>query len=195
MIQDISISLGACETNLLELTTAFATFANQGKPVWPYGITLIKNKAGEVLYRHESSEEKPIVSPQALSYMRELLRGVVATGSGRATNIDETVAGKTGSNGDRDAWFFGYREIPNDSTKAQGFTNVIVGVWVGNDDNKPMAKFSTGGRLPTQIAAAFLKGPHVEQKEKIEQKIKKLKESKNQTTTQVTLDQQLKGLL
>lgn len=157
--EDWSLCLGTCETTLLEMATAYATFANQGNEVWPYGILEIRDKEGNILYQREDAAKRVIVAPQIVTYMRQLLRGVVENGSGRAANIDPSVSGKTGSNEDRDAWFFGYREtLPEAMSDVQGFTNVTVGVWVGNDDNKPMAKQSTGGRLPARIAAAFLKG-------------------------------------
>lgn len=156
----LSIALGACEGTLLELTSVHATFANEGRAVWPYGILEIRDRDGNILYNHSEEENKKIIQDVALSGMRELLRGVTTKGSGRAANVDGNVSGKTGSNGDRDAWFIGYRESEDDAVaSAAGFTNIVVGVWVGNDDNKPMAKRSTGGRMPTRVAAAFLKGP------------------------------------
>jgi penicillin-binding protein 1A len=195
MIQDLSISLGTCETTLLEMATTFATFANQGQAVWPYGITEIKTKKGEVLYAHTPPEPRTIVATMPLLHMRELLRGAVANGSGRVANIDESVSGKTGSNGDRDAWFFGYRETPPENIDTvKGFTNVVVGVWVGNDNNKPMAKMSTGGRLPTQIIADFLKGSTAEFFENRQKKLEIIKTPKTQTKDQVQLDQLIKGI-
>ena len=161
---DLSISLGTGEATLLELTTAYATFANQGLAVWPYGIWEVRDKSGNILYRHPDHPGRQIISASVLQGMREMLRAVVESGSGRATNIDGSVAGKTGSNGDKDAWFFGYRENQQATTEAeiQGYNNVVVGVWVGNDNNRPMAKVSTGGRMPTRIAAAFFKGESFE---------------------------------
>ena len=159
---DLSISLGTGETTLLELTTAYATFANQGRAVWPYGILEIRDKSGNILYHHSDHPGKAIVSDTVLEGMRRMLRAVIETGSGRAANIDATVFGKTGSNGDRDAWFLGFREgensLEHEPSKDEGRKNIVVGVWVGNDNNKPMAKNSTGGRMPTRIAASFLKG-------------------------------------
>ncbi|WP_165380334.1 transglycosylase domain-containing protein [Candidatus Finniella inopinata] len=159
---DLSISLGTGEATLLELATAYATFANQGLAVWPYGIWEIRDKSGNILYQHPNNPGKQIVNTTVLQGMRDMLRAVVETGSGRAANIDASVAGKTGSNGDKDAWFFGYRENQDDSEN-KGYSNIVVGVWVGNDNNKPMAKVSTGGRMPTRIAASFFKGENFEQ--------------------------------
>lgn len=158
MEEHISLSLGAIETTLLDLTAAFATFANDGRAVWPYGILEIRDKEGNILYRREEQPTPIVIKQDPLDKMRVLLRAVIAEGSGRAANLSPTVMGKTGSNGDRDAWFVGMREYqPNDI----GFQNLVLGVWTGNDNNKNMAKYSTGAVLPTRVAAAFLRGPDV----------------------------------
>ncbi len=174
---DLTISLGTGEATLLELTTAYATFANQGRAVWPYGILEIKDKSGHTLYKHEDTPGKSIIGSVALQGMREMLRGVVEFGSGRAANVDPTVAGKTGSNGDIDAWFFGYKETPSENNEA-----LVVGVWTGNDSNRPMAKISTGSRMPTRIAGAFFKQTPVKH------------QTRSGNKTPVTLDDYLKGL-
>ncbi len=154
---DLTISLGTGETTLLELTTAYATFANQGRAVWPYGILEIRDRSGNIVFKHQDSPGKPIINSTVLQNMRELLRAVVEIGSGRAANIDPTIAGKTGSNGDRDAWFFCYREQTS-NPEIEGPGGLVIGVWTGNDNNRPMAKASTGSRIPTRVAAAFLRG-------------------------------------
>lgn len=158
MEEHISLSLGAIETTLLDLTAAFATFANEGRAVWPYGILEIRDKEGNILYKREEQPTPIIVKSEALHKMRTLLRAVIAEGSGRAANLAPTVMGKTGSNGDRDAWFIGMREHQEDDG---GFQDLVVGVWTGNDNNKHMAKQSTGSMIPTRVAAAFLRGPEV----------------------------------
>lgn len=158
MEEHISLSLGAIETTLLDLTAAFATYANQGRAVWPYGILEIRDKEGNILYRREEQPTQMIIKPDVLIKMRTLLRACVGEGSGGAANVSPTVMGKTGSNGDRDAWFISMREpIENDI----GFQNLVLGIWTGNDHNTPMAKESTGSRLPTRVAAAFYRGPDV----------------------------------
>lgn len=169
MTNDLSISLGSCETTLLELLTVHATYANQGQAVWPYGILEIRDKSGNILYRHPNQSGRQIINTPVLNNMREMLRAVVEEGSGRASNVDSYTAGKTGSNGNRDAWFFTYREKPIDDFENEmtGYKDIVVGVWVGNDNNAPMAPSSTGGRIPTRIAASFFK------KEKFNQDKKK----------------------
>ena len=137
----------------------------------------IKDKSGHTLYKHEDTPGKSIIGSVALQDMREMLRGVVEFGSGRAANVDPTVAGKTGSNGDIDAWFFGYKETPSENNEA-----LVVGVWTGNDSNRPMAKISTGSRMPTRIAGAFFKQTPVKH------------QTRSGNKTPVTLDDYLKGL-
>ncbi len=162
MEEHLSLSLGAIESTLLDLTTAFATYANQGCAVWPYGILEIRDKDGTILYRREEQQTQTVIKPEPLAKMRTLLRAVIGGGSGFRANLSPTVMGKTGTNGDkngnRDAWFFSMREpIENDI----GFQNLVVGVWTGNDTNKLMANDCSGSGLPAMVAAAFYRGPDV----------------------------------
>lgn len=145
MITDLSICLGTTEVTLLELVSAFATFANNGYGVWPYGIVEIRNKKGDILYQRQEPEAVPVVQSYHVAQMVKLLMGVVERGTGRASKINFPSAGKTGSNGDRDAWFIGFT------------SELVAGIWTGNDDNKPMAKNSTGGQLPAKTWAEFMK--------------------------------------
>ena len=94
---------------------------------------------GEVLYRHMPTEVR-VVAPEAAAGMQQLMAAVVADGTGRAARLpDRVAAGKTGTSQDgRDAWFVGYAG------------NWVAGVWLGNDDNRPM-KGVGGGGLPARI--------------------------------------------
>lgn len=159
--KNLSITLGSGESTLLELTTAYATFANRGYAVWAYGVEKISDKKGNIIYEHANERGKKLILSQNLSYMNEMMRAVIEWGTGKAANINEEIRGKTGSNGNRDAWFFGYTP------------QLVVGVWVGNDSNKPMARQSTGGRMPARIAGAFLKNilNREEEKDDLEEKI------------------------
>ncbi|MEI7493317.1 MAG: PBP1A family penicillin-binding protein [Alphaproteobacteria bacterium] len=162
MEEHLSLSLGAIEATLLDLTSAFATYANQGRAVWPYGILEIRDKEGNILYRREEQQTQIIIKPEPLAKMRTLLRAVVDGRSGYRANVSPTVMGKTGTNGDKsgniDAWFFSLREpLENDI----GFQNLVVGVWTGNDKNKRMANESSGSNLPALVTAAFYRGPEV----------------------------------
>ncbi|GAB5467325.1 MAG: PBP1A family penicillin-binding protein [Rhodospirillales bacterium] len=137
--QNLTLSLGAGEVTLLELTGAFAVFANQGRSVWPYGIKTIQGREGTTLFRRPEEVYHRVVRPQTVDAMNDLLHAVVSWGTGRRADPGRPAAGKTGTSQDfRDAWFVGFT------------ADLVVGVWVGNDDGTPMDKV-TGGRLPAEI--------------------------------------------
>ncbi|MEC9367926.1 MAG: PBP1A family penicillin-binding protein, partial [Pseudomonadota bacterium] len=120
-----SLALGASEVSLLELTAAYAAVAAGRYPVRPTGIS-----------------DRPWQTQRSMpetEAMRALLRGVVSHGTGRGARLGVATYGKTGTSQDyKDAWFVGYAG------------DLVVGVWVGNDDSKPM-KGVTGGSLPASI--------------------------------------------
>ncbi len=141
---DLTIALGTSEVSLYELTAAFASIANEGRPVMPYAISSIKDAKGEVLYKRESSGFESVLSGQTQKYAREILRAVVADGTGHKANISSEVFGKTGTSQNfRDAWFVGFDD------------DYVVGVWIGNDDNSATKKI-TGGSLPAELFANIL---------------------------------------
>ena len=141
-----SLALGASEVSLLELTGAYAVVANGGDGLWPYGITEIRDRDGRVLYRRQGSGPGRVLDGPTAAAMRGLLRAVVARGTGRAAQIDDAgvpVAGKTGTSQDfRDAWFVGYTP------------ELVAGVWLGNDDSRPMDNV-TGGGAPARLWRDF----------------------------------------
>ncbi len=107
--------------------------------------------------RDDGQYETPrVMTAKSYHELRHALNTVVTEGTGRRANIDGTVSGKTGSNGNRDAWFIGYRET-KEGRDNSGFTDVVVGAWVGNDNNSDMHPKSMGGFLPATIAKTFLK--------------------------------------
>ncbi len=139
-----SIALGAFEVTPLEIAGAYVPFSNGGIGVVPYGITEIRTRAGEVLYRHANDTNARVIGEGVLGELNDLLTAVVSYGTGRGAQLDRPVAGKTGTSSDfRDAWFIGYTG------------DLVAAVWVGNDDNTPMNKV-TGGGLPTQIWKSFM---------------------------------------
>lgn len=151
---NLTIALGAGEVTLLDLTAAFAVLANKGCSTNPHGILLIRNRQGQVLYRRRKSSGVKVISDYALENMRFALNEVTIRGTGRRARIGNTVSAKTGSNKNTDAWFAGYREFyENDDNR--GFTDLVVGVWAGNDHNEDMHRRSVGGRVPAMIARAF----------------------------------------
>ena len=121
-----SLALGSNEVNLLELTNAYGTFANQGNYVESHGIRRILNREGDVIW---SAKYKPkqVLDADSSAIMTWMLRNVVTDGTGAAAQLDDRqVAGKTGTTDEsRDLWFIGY--IPQ----------LVAGVWLGNDDNTP----------------------------------------------------------
>jgi len=137
---DPSLALGTSEVTLLELTGAFAPFANNGYPVVPYAIRRISTRDGKLLYDRRGEGFGQAVSPYDLGAMNRMMRAVVTIGTGKRAQFgDFEIAGKTGTSQDyRDAWFIGYT------------ADLIAGVWVGNDDNSP-TKRVTGGSIPADI--------------------------------------------
>lgn len=140
-----SLALGTSEVSLLELTAAYAPFANAGNLAPPYAILRIRTPKGRVLYRRPDRPQTSIVAPENLTKMLTVLRAVVETGTGRTARLaDRESAGKTGTTQDfRDAWFIGFT------------ADLICGVWAGNDDNAPM-NHATGGTLPARVFKTFM---------------------------------------
>ena len=140
-----SLALGTSDVTPLELTGAYAAFANGGDGVMPYAITRITSPAGGVLYARKGSGTGRVMSAEGAAEVTGLMEETVKTGTGRAARLDERPsAGKTGTTQDyRDAWFVGFS------------ADYVTGVWIGNDDNASMHK-ATGGGLPAQIFKAFM---------------------------------------
>jgi len=142
---DPALPLGVHDVTLLELTAAYAVFANRGQAVIPYVIRDIRDGAGRLLYRREAAGDIPVASQPTAAAMDDLLTAAVSQGTGRAARLTGyRAAGKTGTTQDnRDAWFIGY---------AGGLT---AGIWMGNDDAAPMQGVSGGG-LPARLWRGFM---------------------------------------
>ena len=144
LASDASIALGTSEVNLLELVSAYAPFANGGTGVLAYGISDISDSDGRTIYRRGGSGPGPVIEPQYVGMMNDMLAGVITHGTGRAAALPRPAAGKTGTTQDyRDAWFIGYT------------AQLVAGVWFGNDDDTPMNKV-TGGSLPAAAWHQFM---------------------------------------
>jgi penicillin-binding protein 1A len=144
LARDASIALGTGEVNLLELVSAYTPFANGGTGVLAYGISEIRDTGGSIVYRREGSGPGPVVAPELVGLMNEMLAGVIAHGTGKSAALPRPAAGKTGTTQDyRDAWFIGYT------------ADLVAGVWLGNDDDTPMNKV-TGGSLPASAWRTFM---------------------------------------
>ena len=143
----LATALGASEVSLLELTGAFAPFANGGEGVIPYGIVEIREVSGRVLWRRSGGAGRAIARAH-LPQMLDMLGAVVRNGTGRAALLDRPAAGKTGTSQEfRDAWFVGFT------------ADLLAGVWMGNDDNVPMERI-TGGSLPARAWRGFMIEAH-----------------------------------
>lgn len=120
-----SLALGASEVNLFELTSAYGTFAYNGVHVKPVSIRRILDREGNVIYEGKKESQRAL-DEESAAITTWMLEGVVKHGTGQPAYLGQPVAGKTGtSDKSRDLWFVGY--IPQ----------LVTGVWLGNDDNRP----------------------------------------------------------
>ena len=141
---DLSVALGAYEVDLLDLTSAYQVFQQDGRRVEPYLISTITNAHGDVLYAHPDAAGPQVFDPQKNRLMVQMMRGVITHGTGKKADIGRPAAGKTGTSQNwRDAWFVGFTP------------DWVAGVWVGNDRSRPMAKVA-GGELPSQLWRRFM---------------------------------------
>ncbi|MCW6537231.1 transglycosylase domain-containing protein [Sphingomonas lycopersici] len=138
-----SMVLGTSDVRLIDMTRAFASVANQGVAVTPYGILKVTAN-NEVIYQHQVDRSRVLVAPQVAAQMIDLLQTAVNTGTGRAAQIGRPVAGKTGTtSSSKDGWFLGF---------SSGLT---TGVWMGRDDAKPIAGLH-GGTAPARAWHDFM---------------------------------------
>lgn len=138
-----SLALGPSEVTLLDMTEAFAALALGRMPVSATGIeTLRFGEEGQALGVTGVNDREQTRLTRTREPMLDLLRAVVTEGTGRAAAIEGLdIVGKTGTSQEsRDAWFIGFAH-------GQG---IVIGVWVGNDDNAPMDRV-TGGGIPARI--------------------------------------------
>ena len=137
---EATIALGTANCSLLELTAAYAAFAADGYPVRPHGLTAPTEKSWlEALGNGSKS-----LGSRIRADMRDLLAASVASGTGRHAALSIDSFGKTGTSQDnRDALFVGFAG------------DLIVGVWIGNDDNSPNPGLSGGG-IPARIWQDFM---------------------------------------
>ncbi len=163
----LSISLGSAETTLLKLTTAYCSFVNGGKLVKPIMIDRIQDSQGVTIYNSEQrtcndceqltydSNSVPkilnnfnqIFSPESAYQMTSMLEGVIKRGTGkRLKDLNLDIAGKTGTtNKNTDTWFIGFT------------SKLVVGVYVGMDDPKPLGKNETGAKTAMPVFKEFFK--------------------------------------
>nr|WP_080325454.1 PBP1A family penicillin-binding protein [Anaerovibrio lipolyticus] len=146
---NLSTALGGITRGVtpLELTSAYCTFANKG--IYAKGTPIVKvlDKDGNVLEEYPNpASSRRVLKEETAANLDSMLQGVVSHGTGTRANIGGHVAGKTGTTSEyHDAWFVGY------------VSDLVVGVWIGTDDNQTMGTM-TGGTLPADIWRIFMKG-------------------------------------
>lgn len=147
-----AIALGTSEAKLIEMTAVFATIANGGMRVTPYGVREIRLRGDATpIDSRSNGPGEQVISERTAGLLTDMLMAVVTDGTGRRARLDGwEVAGKTGTTQKaRDAWFI-------------GFTSEFVGaVWMGYDDNRPLTGV-TGGGLPAEIWAEVMKRVHTD---------------------------------
>ena len=162
----LSMSLGAGETKLIKMASAYSILVNGGKKVDPYLIERIQNRNGQTIYRHDTrecenclvekwenqsvpelqDEREQIIDPLSAYQMVSILEGVVQYGTGaRLRSIGKHLAGKTGTtNRNQDAWFVGFSP------------DLVVAVYVGFDEPKSLGKYETGAAAALPIFYNFM---------------------------------------
>ena len=136
-----ALALGASEATLLEMTGAYAGILNGGSSVTPYGLTELRLKDQEdPIIGPGGGIGERVISENAAQQLIWMMSKVVESGTGARARLDGyQVAGKTGTTSEaRDAWFIGFT------------ADYVTGVWMGYDDNTPLAGV-TGGGLPAEI--------------------------------------------
>ena len=164
--QTLAMALGAMDTTLLKMTTAYSELVNGGKEITPTLIDRVQNRRGIAIYQHDTrdckgcrasswrDQDEPeivdtrdqILSPATAYQVVSMLEGVVLRGTGRRINvIKKPLAGKTGTTNDgRDAWFIGFSP------------DLAVGVYVGFDNPKTLGPREGGGGVAAPIFRDFM---------------------------------------
>ncbi|NBC28248.1 MAG: hypothetical protein GVY08_15405 [Bacteroidetes bacterium] len=155
-----SIALGTANVSLLELVSAYTTFANQGVHIEPIAVTRIEDKEGNVLVEYFPEYSQEVISPETAYIMVDMMRGVIRGGDGyhgtgvRMRNVygvDQDIAGKTGTTqNSSDNWFVAM------------MPHIVMGSWVGGEDN--YVRFPTdnpqsigqGARTALPIVGSFI---------------------------------------
>lgn len=141
----LSVVLGASEVTLLELTSAYGTFAT-GSVIEPLSYEKIFSR-DDILLEDTFSFSERVLSPEIVDEIRGLLRAVIETGTAqKAKELNRAIYGKTGTTNDfTDSWFIGFDD------------RLVVGVWVGRDNHTPIGAKETGARASLPIWIEFMK--------------------------------------
>jgi penicillin-binding protein 1A len=163
----LSYALGAGETTVLRMSAAYSMFANGGRRITPTLIDRIQDRYGRTIFKHDQREcrgcdaeqwqsqpepvlidrREQVLDPMTAYQVTSILEGVVQRGTGTAVReVGKPVAGKTGTtNDEKDVWFIGYTP------------EITVGVYMGYDKPRHLARGATGGHLAAPIVREFLK--------------------------------------
>lgn len=141
----LPVALGAAEITLMEQTSAFSAFPNDGVRVAPRYITRVTDYEGRVL-EEDFPEVKDVISARTARIMTSMLREVVLHGTAAAAaKMPYAIAGKTGTTNDfTDAWFVGFSP------------SMTCGVWIGYDEKKTLGQKETGARAALPIWMNFM---------------------------------------
>ena len=162
----LSVSLGAAETTLVQLTNAYCTFANGGKKVTPIFIDRIQDRRGKTIFNADKrkcigcenmsylKDEIPtiqdnreqIISPETAYQITSMMEGVIKRGTGtKLRSLNLNLAGKTGTtNKNMDAWFLGFT------------SKLVMGVYVGFDEPQSLGRYETGAKAALPIFKKFV---------------------------------------
>ena len=162
----LSVSLGAAETTLINLTAAYAPFVNGGKKIDPKLISRIQNRRGKTIFQEKSRKcigcdkfinekielpkiedtNEKVISAETAYQMTSILQGAVQRGTAKKLrSLNVPLAGKTGTTNDNyDAWFIGFS------------ANLVIGVYVGFDNPKTLGKYETGSKAALPIFKNFV---------------------------------------
>jgi len=166
MPQQLSMALGAGETTLLRLTTAYGMLVNGGKRIKPTFVDRIQDRNGKTIFRHDMREcgecrkmgrydtrpprlpdlRERVADPVSAYQIVSMLKGVVQRGTGRRIRaVGKPLAGKTGTtNREIDTWFVGFAP------------DLAVGVFVGFDTPRPLGRWETGSSVSAPIFKTFM---------------------------------------
>jgi len=161
-----SLALGAGETTLLRMTTAYGMFVNGGRRIQPILIDRIQDRTGRTVFRRDQREcaectaewrrqapprlpdaREQVIDPVTAYQIVSMTEGVVQRGTATVVNsLGYPLGGKTGTTNDyKDAWFIGYSP------------DLVVGVWAGFDQPRDMGEGETGGRISAPIFRDFMR--------------------------------------
>ena len=163
----LSVSLGAAETSLMNLTSAYASFVNGGRKIKPNLISRIQDRRGKTIFKLENSKcigcdnfsnnsnnypmikykNEKVFSEETAFQMVSILEGAVKRGTAKKLrDLGVPIAGKTGTtNNNYDAWFIGFT------------SNLVIGVYVGFDNPKTLGRYETGSKVALPIFKSFVK--------------------------------------